>query len=139
MSNERTLSIIKPDGVSRGLIGKIIDIFESNSIAIRAAKMKTLTKKEAEGFYFSHSSKPFFGELVSYMCSGPVLLLVLEGNGVVEKNRKLMGATDPKKAETNTIRSAYGISLEKNTVHGSDSLTSSRYEISWFFPESEIF
>ncbi len=130
---ERTFSIIKPNSVKKNQIGRIITMMEEAGLKIVHAKMKTLTKPEAEGFYAEHKERPFFGSLVSFMTSGPVLLMVLEGDGAVEKYRKLMGATDPAKAAPQTIRKVFADSLEANSVHGSDSPTSAAREITYFF------
>ena len=135
---EQTLSIIKPNGVKKNAIGKIIDRFETQGLKISAAKLMNLSKTKAEGFYAEHKERPFFGELVSFMTSGPVLVMVLSGDGAVDKNRKIMGATDPKKADAGTIRKDFGDSMGENTVHGSDSVTSAKREIAFFFEPSEI-
>jgi len=139
MSLERTLSIIKPDGVKRHLVGKLIARFESEGLSVAACKMKQLSRHEAEGFYAVHKERPFFGELVDFMCSGPVLLMVLEGENAILKNREIMGATNPKDAKEGTIRKLYSLSIGENTVHGSDSPETAKTEIAWFFPENEIF
>lgn len=138
MAIERTLSIIKPDGVARNLIGKIIAMFEEQGLRIVASRMQILSKHEAEGFYAVHRERPFFGELTSYMQSGPVLLMVLEGEGAIVKNRIIMGATNPKDAEAGTIRKLYGKSIGENTVHGSDAKETADFEIGWFFPKSQV-
>ena len=130
---EQTLSIIKPDGVERNLIGKIISKFEENGLTIKRMEMKHLTKKEAEGFYDIHRGKPFYDNLVAFMSSSPVVVMVLEGEDAVAKNRKIMGATDPAKAEEGTLRRMYAKSIDKNTVHGSDSLENAKKEIAYFF------
>jgi nucleoside-diphosphate kinase len=130
---ERTLSIIKPNAVKANRIGKIITMMEEAGLKVVAAKMKTLTKAEAEGFYAEHRERPFFGSLVGFMTSGPVLLMTLEGQGAVEKYRALMGATDPAKAAPGTIRKVFGESLEANSVHGSDSPASAQREVEYFF------
>ncbi|MBK9293616.1 MAG: nucleoside-diphosphate kinase [Oligoflexia bacterium] len=135
---EQTLSIIKPNGVKKNLIGKIVDKFETNNLKIAAAKLVRLSKAQAEGFYAEHKERPFFGELVSFMTSGPVMIMVLQGDGAVDKNRKIMGATDPKKAEAGTIRALWGDSMGENTVHGSDSPTSAKREIAYFFEANEL-
>jgi nucleoside-diphosphate kinase len=135
---EQTLSIIKPNGVKKNVIGKIIDRFESQGLKVTAAKLAKLDRAKAEGFYAEHKERPFFGELVSFMTSGPVLLMVLTGEGAVDKNRKIMGATDPKKADAGTIRKDFGDSVGENTVHGSDSPTSAKREIAYFFEPNEI-
>ena len=131
---ERTFSIIKPDAVSRHLIGEIITTFEKEGIKVVAMQMKKLTENEAQNFYLEHKERPFYTSLVKYMTSGPVVLMVLEAHGVIEHNRKIMGATDPAKAAPGTIRKKYGESVERNSVHGSDSSTSAQREIKFFFP-----
>ena len=138
MQKERTLSIIKPDGVKRNLIGPIISRFEKEGLQVVAAKMKKLSRHEAEGFYAVHRDRPFFGELVDYMCSGFVLLMALEGDNAVARNREIMGATNPADAQEGTLRKLYGESLQCNTVHGSDSVENGQKEISWFFCQSEL-
>jgi len=135
---EQTLSIIKPDAVAKGVIGKILDRFESNGLRIAALKKKQLTKEEAEGFYAVHKDRPFFGELVEFMISGPVVISVLEGENAVAKNRELMGATNPKEAEPGTIRADFAESIDANAVHGSDSLENAKIEIDFFFTKEEI-
>ncbi len=135
---EQTLSIIKPNGVKKNVMGKIIDRFESQGLKIAAAKLDKLDKSKAEGFYAEHRERSFFGELVEFMTSGPVLIMVLQGEGAIDKNRKIMGATDPKKADANTIRKDFGDSMGENTVHGSDSPTSAKREIAYFFESNEI-
>jgi nucleoside-diphosphate kinase len=134
---ERTFGIIKPNAVKKGVMGKIINLIEEDGFKFVTAKMKTLTKPEAEGFYAEHKDRPFFGSLVSFMTTGPVLLFVLESNDAVAKWRKLMGATDPAKAAPATIRALYADSLEANSVHGSDSSESAAREIAYFF-KSEL-
>jgi nucleoside-diphosphate kinase len=136
---EKTLSIIKPDGVSKNLIGEVIKTFESQGIRIAATKMKLLSRKEAEGFYYVHKERPFFGELVEFMMSGPVVLMVLEGDDVIRRNREIMGATDPAEAAPGTIRAKWADSKQNNIVHGSDSPESAAFEISYFFSGIEIF
>ncbi len=138
MAIERTLSIIKPDGVEKGIIGRVISRFETAGLKPVAAKMKLLSRTEAEGFYAVHKARPFFGDLVKFMTSGPVLLMVLEGEGAVSKNRDIMGATDPKKAAEGTIRKDFATDIEKNTVHGSDSVENAKVEVAYFFPDIEI-
>ncbi len=135
---ERTLSIIKPDGVQKGLIGQVIATFESAGIRIAAIKMKKLTRAQAEGFYYVHKNAPFFADLVTFMISGPVVLMVLEGENVIERNRELMGATDPANAAAGTIRAKWADSKQNNIVHGSDSPESAAFEVSYFFSETEI-
>ena len=132
---EKTLSIIKPDAVERNLIGQIVSIFEKNSLIIHSIKKIILSKKMAEDFYFVHKERPFFNDLCTYMSSGPVVVIVLEGNNSVVKNREIMGATNPKDAAKGTIRNLYGISLDKNSVHGSDSKENAKIEIDFFFKE----
>lgn len=138
MAKERTLSIIKPDGVARNLIGKIISMFEEKGLQVVASRMEILSKHQAEGFYAVHKARPFFGELTEYMSSGPVLLMVLEGDDAIKKNRTIMGATNPKDADAGTIRAVFGKSLGENTVHGSDAPDTAQFEINWFFPSSDV-
>ncbi|WP_200762592.1 nucleoside-diphosphate kinase [Nitrosophilus alvini] len=135
---ERTLSIIKPDAVNKGVIGKIIDRFETNGLRIAAMKKIALTKEDAAKFYEVHKERPFFNDLVEYMTSGPVVVMVLEGENAVAKNRELMGATNPKEAAPGTIRADFAESIEANAVHGSDSLENAQKEIRFFFAEREI-
>jgi nucleoside-diphosphate kinase len=135
---ERTLSIIKPDGVSKGLIGEVIKIFASSGFRIAAMKMKLLSRKEAEGFYYVHKERPFFGELVEFMISGPIVIMVLEGKEVIKRNREIMGATDPAEAAEGTIRARWADSKQNNIVHGSDSEESAKFEIGYFFSGIEI-
>jgi len=135
---ERTLSIIKPDAVAKNVIGKIIDRFESNGLRIAAAKKIKLTKEDAAKFYEVHKERPFFNDLCEYMSSGPVVVMVLEGENAVAKNRDLMGATNPKEAAPGTIRADFAESIEANAVHGSDSLENAKKEIAFFFSEREI-
>jgi nucleoside-diphosphate kinase len=132
---EKTLSIIKPDAVERNLIGEIISIFEKNSLKIYSIKKIHLTKKMAESFYFVHKERPFFNDLCSYISSSPVVVMVLEGKDAILKNREIMGATNPKDAIKGTIRNLYGISLDQNSVHGSDSQENAKIEIDFFFEE----
>jgi len=138
MAIERTLSIIKPDGVEKGFIGRVISRFESQGLKPISLKMKLLSRAEAEGFYAVHKARPFFGDLVKFMTGGPVILMVLEGEAAVAKNREIMGATDPKKAAEGTIRKDLATDIEKNTVHGSDSVENAKVEVSYFFPDIEI-
>ncbi len=138
MAIERTLSIIKPDGVEKGIIGRVVSRFETAGLKPVAMKMKLLSKTEAEGFYAVHKARPFFNDLVKFMTSGPVVLMVLEGEGAVAKNRDVMGATDPKKAAEGTLRKDFATDIEKNTVHGSDSPENAKIEVSYFFPEIEV-
>ena len=134
MSNiEKTLSIIKPDAVERNLVGKIKDIFLKNKLNILDTKKIHITKDEASEFYKVHQSKPFYNDLCTYLSSGPIVVMVLEGENAVATYRKIMGATNPKDAEENTIRKLYGISIDKNSVHGSDSVANAKKEIEFFF------
>ena len=135
MSKQRTLSIIKPDATARNLVGKILSHFEAAGLSIVAAKMMTLTPEQAGQFYIVHKDRPFYGELIDYMCSGRVLVSVLEGDDAVNLNRKLMGATDPRKADPDTIRALYAESIAANAVHGSDSAENAAIEVKLFFPE----
>lgn len=138
MAIERTISIVKPDAVAKNVIGKIYDRFESNGLKIVAAKMKHLSREEAEGFYAVHKERPFFGELVEFMTSGPVMIQVLEGENAVAKNREIMGATNPANADEGTIRKDFADSVGENAVHGSDSLENAEIEIAYFFAPNEI-
>ncbi|BEJ78207.1 nucleoside-diphosphate kinase [Campylobacter jejuni] len=135
---EKTLSIIKPDAVKKGVIGKILDRFESNGLRIAAIKKVQLSKEQAENFYAVHKERPFFKDLVEFMISGPVVVSVLEGEGAVLKNRDLMGATNPKEAKAGTIRADFAESIDANAVHGSDSLENAKIEIDFFFKPNEI-
>lgn len=139
MAIERTLSIIKPDAVAKNVIGKIYSRFESNGLKIIAARMVHLSRREAEGFYAVHRERPFFKHLVEFMISGPVLVQVLEGEEAIAKNRDLMGATDPKKAASGTIRADFAESIDANAVHGSDGADTAAVEIAYFFPVLEVF
>ena len=130
---EQTLSILKPDAVKKGVIGKIVDRFESNGLRVAAMKKLQLSQAEAGNFYIVHKDRPFYGELIEFMTSGPVVAMVLEGENAVAKNRELMGATDPKKAEKGTIRADFAESIDANAVHGSDSLENAKVEIAFFF------
>ena len=130
---EQTLSIIKPDAVERNLIEKIKDIFLKNRLNIKDSKKIHITKDEAAEFYKVHQSKPFYNDLCAYLSSGPIMVMILEGEDAVKVNRKIMGATNPKDAEENTIRKLYGISIDKNSVHGSDSINNAKKEIDFFF------
>ena len=132
-SSERTLSIIKPDAVERELETKIKKIFLDNKLNIVDSKKIQISKEEAEEFYKVHQTKPFYEKLCSYLSSGPIIVIILDGENAIQKNRDLMGATDPKKAKDNTIRKLYGISIDKNSVHGSDSLENAKAEIDFFF------
>ena len=138
MAIERTISIIKPDAVAKDVVGQIYSRFENNGLRIVAAKMKHLSTKEAQDFYAVHKARPFFGDLVAFMTSGPVMIQVLEGENAVAKNRVLMGATNPKEAAAGTIRADFADSIENNAVHGSDSLENAAIEIAYFFSQSEI-
>lgn len=135
---ERTLSIIKPDGVQRNLVGNIVGRFESAGLRIVGMKRLSLSKKEAEAFYAVHKERPFFDSLTSYMSSGPVVVMVLEGPNVIQRNREIMGATNPAQAAEGTIRKDYGLDVEKNTVHGSDAPETAAKEIAFFFSELEL-
>ncbi|BEK06680.1 nucleoside-diphosphate kinase [Campylobacter jejuni] len=135
---EKTLSIIKPDAVKKGVIGKILDRFESNGLRIAAMKKVQLSKEQAENFYAVHKERPFFKDLVEFMISGPVVVSVLEGEGAVLKNRDLMGVTNPKEAKAGTIRADFAESIDANAVHGSDSLENAKIEIDFFFKPNEI-
>lgn len=130
---ERTFAMVKPNATKKNLVGKIISMAEEEGLKLVEARMTTLTKPLAEGFYAEHKERPFFGSLVTFMTSGPVMLMVFEGPGAVEKWRKIMGATDPAKAAPNTIRKLYADSVEANSAHGSDSTTSAAREIAYFF------
>ncbi|MFP2926029.1 nucleoside-diphosphate kinase [Pyxidicoccus sp. 3LG] len=138
MAIERTLSIIKPDGLEKGVIGKIISRFEEKGLKPVAIRLQQLSQKEAEGFYAVHKARPFFKDLVQFMISGPVVLMVLEGENAVLGNRDIMGATNPAQAAAGTIRKDFATSIDKNTVHGSDSLENAKIEIAYFFRETEI-
>ena len=134
MSNtEQTLSIIKPDAVERNLVDDIKKIFEKNSLKIKDSKKLHISREEAAEFYNVHQSKPFYDELCSYLSSGPIVAMILEGENAIFENRRLMGATNPKDAKENTIRKLYGISIDKNSVHGSDSIENAKIEINFFF------
>ncbi len=136
---ERTFSIIKPDAVKRNLIGEILSRLEQNGLKVVASKMVFLTRGEAEGFYAEHEGKPFYETLVNNMTAGPIIVQVLEGEDAIAKNRQVMGATDPEKADAGTIRKEFAVSMQQNSVHGSDSPESAAREISYFFSEIEIF
>ena len=135
---ERTFSIIKPDAVSRNLIGQITQRFEDNGLRIVASKMKRLTKEEAENFYAEHKGREFYEPLVAYMTSAPIIVQVLEGEDAIAKNRQIMGATDPAKAEAGTIRADFALSVRENSAHGSDSPESAAREIAFFFNDDEL-
>ena len=135
---EQTLAIIKPDAVERNLVGEILKRIEGAGLKIAALKMIRLSKEEAQGFYYVHRERPFFDSLTDFMSSGPIVVAVLQGEGAIQKWRDLMGATDPAKAQEGTIRKAFGLNVEKNSVHGSDSPESAAYEISYFFSQLEV-
>ena len=135
---ERTFAIIKPDAVERNLIGKILERIESNGFKIAGMKKTQLSHKEAKGFYYVHKERPFFNSLTEFMCSGPVVLLVLEKENAITAWRDLMGATNPEDAKEGTIRKDFALSIEKNSTHGSDSAENAAYELSYFFSETEI-
>jgi nucleoside-diphosphate kinase len=136
---ERTLSIIKPDAVAKNVIGKIYSRFEASGLRIVAAQMRWLSRAEAEGFYAVHRQRPFFGALVEFMTSGPVMIQVLEGENAIARNRDLMGATDPKKAAAGTIRADFATSIDANAVHGSDGTDTAKAEVAYFFPELAVY
>lgn len=138
MAIEQTFSIIKPNAVKKNVLGNIIEQFESNGLKIAAAKLTLISKSKCEEFYAEHKARPFFGELVTFMTSGPVLLMVLSGENAVIKNREIMGATDPKKAAVGTVRAKFGDNMGENAVHGSDSPASAAREIALFFERSEL-
>ena len=135
---QRTLSIVKPDGVNKNLVGEVIKRFESAGLRVAALKMVHLTKKQAEGFYAVHRQRPFFDSLTTFMCSGPIVPMVLEGNNAIKKVRDIMGATNPKDAAAGTIRKDFADSIESNIVHGSDGLDTAAFEIGYFFNATEI-
>ena len=139
MAVERTLSIIKPDAIKKNAIGQILARFEAAGLKVVAARMKHLSRAEAEGFYAVHRERPFFKDLVEFMISGPVLVQVLEGENAIAKNRELMGATDPRKAEKGTIRADFADSIDANAVHGSDSAENARTEVEYFFKPNQVF
>src|SRR5215212_7737370 len=139
MAVERTLSIIKPDAVAKNVIGAIYSRFENAGLKIIAARMAHLSRAEAEAFYAVHKSRPFFNDLVTFMMSGPVMIQVLEGEDAIAKNRQLMGATDPKKADKGTIRADFADSIDANAVHGSDGVATAAAEIAFFFPAMNIY
>ena len=130
---EKTLSIIKPDAVERNLENKIKEYFEKNNLKVLKSKKIKISKEEASEFYKVHQTKPFYSELCDYLSSGPIIVMILEGENAISQNRELMGATDPKNAEDGTIRKMYGISIDKNSVHGSDSAENAKTEINFFF------
>lgn len=139
MNKEQTLSIIKPDAILKNHIGEILNIFEQEGLRIVAAKMIQMNVEQAKGFYHVHEKQPFFQDLIKFMTSGPSLILVLSGPNAIQKNREIMGATNPAQAGSHTIRARYGDNIERNAVHGSDSPETAKFEISYFFKESEIF
>jgi nucleoside-diphosphate kinase len=138
MASERTLSIIKPDATKRNLTGKIVALFEDKGLRVVASKRIRLSQAEAEGFYAVHKARPFFGELVETMTSGPVVVQVLEGEGAILKNREIMGATNPANAAEGTVRKLYALSMGENSVHGSDAVETAKQEIAYFFSDIEI-
>ena len=138
MTVERTFSIIKPNAVTDNNIGNIISRFEKEGLRIAAMKMVHLSKEKAEGFYIEHKERPFFGSLIGFMTSAPVMLMVLEGENAVDRNREIMGATNPAEADEGTLRKLYAKSIEANAVHGSDSLTSAEREVNYFFDKNEV-
>lgn len=138
MTKERTLSIIKPDAVGKNHIGDIISRFEKAGLKVVAARMISLSQKQAEGFYAVHKERPFFKDLVSFMITGPVLVMALEGDNAIAKNREIMGATDPKKANPGTIRADFASSIDENAVHGSDAVETANNEIAYFFKPEEL-
>jgi nucleoside-diphosphate kinase len=139
MALERTLSIIKPDAVKKNVIGQILARFERAGLRVVAARMTHLSRAQAEGFYAVHRERPFFRDLVEFMISGPVLVQVLEGENAIARNRELMGATDPKKADKGSIRADFAASIDANAVHGSDSAENARMEVAYFFPACEVY
>ena len=138
MSIEQTFSIIKPNAMKKNCLGDIVSMFEANGLKIAAAKIQIISKSKCEEFYGEHKARPFFGELVSFMTSGPVMLMCLQGENAVAKNREIMGATDPKKAAPETIRFKFGDNVGENAAHGSDSLASAQRELALFFEKQEI-
>ena len=136
---ERTLSIVKPDGIQKHLIGEVIKRFEDHGLRVIGLKMISMNKKEAEGFYAVHRGKPFFESLTTFMSSGPSVVMVLEGEGAISKTRELMGATDPKQAKEGTLRRQFASDIEKNVVHGSDASETAAFEIKYFFNSLEVF
>ena len=139
MAVQRTFSIIKPDAVAKNVVGQIVSRFESHGLKVVASRMKHLSRGEAEGFYSVHRERPFFKDLVEFMISGPVVLQVLEGENAIAKNRELMGATDPKKADPGTIRADFASSIDANAVHGSDAPETAAIEIAYFFPACDVY
>jgi nucleoside-diphosphate kinase len=139
MAVERTLSIIKPDAVAKNVIGEIYARFEKAGLKVIASRMTRLSQADAEGFYAVHRGRPFFNDLVKFMISGPVMIQVLEGENAIQKNRDLMGATDPKKAAAGTIRADFADSIDANAVHGSDGAETAREEVAYFFPQHQVY
>ena len=139
MATERTLSIIKPDAVAKNVVGQILARFEAAGLKVIAARMQHLSQREAEAFYAVHKERPFFKDLVDFMISGPVMIQALEGEGAIAKNRELMGATDPKKADKGTIRADFADSIDANAVHGSDAAETAAVEVAFFFPGLAIY
>ena len=139
MAVQRTFSIIKPDAVAKNVVGQIVSRFEASGLKVIASRMKHLSRVEAEGFYGVHRERPFFKDLVEFMISGPVVLQVLEGENAIAKNRELMGATDPKKADPGTIRADFAESIDANAVHGSDAPETAAIEIAYFFPACDVY
>ena len=139
MARQRTLSIIKPDAVAKNVVGQILTRFENAGLTVIACRMTQLSRAEAEGFYAVHKARPFFKDLVDFMVSGPVMIQVLEGEGAIQKNRDLMGATDPKKADAGTIRADFADSIDANAVHGSDAPDTAATEIGYFFPALHLY
>ena len=139
MAVERTLSIVKPDAVAKNVVGQIYSRFENKGLKIVAARMMHLSRTEAEGFYAVHRQRPFFNDLVNFMISGPVMVQVLEGEGAIQKNRDLMGATDPRKALKGTIRADFADSIDANAVHGSDAAETAKVEVGFFFPGMNVY
>src|ERR1043165_9750968 len=139
MAVERTLSIVKPDAVGKNVVGEIYTRFERAGLKVIAARMMQLSRADAEGFYAVHRARPFFKDLVEFMTSGPVMVQVLQGEDAIQKNRDLMGATDPKKADKGTIRADFAQSIDANAVHGSDSAENARTEVAYFFPAAEVY
>ena len=139
MAVEQTLSIIKPDAVAKNVVGEIYSRFEKAGLKVVAAKMARLSRSDAEGFYAVHKGRPFFNDLVEFMISGPVMIQVLEGENAIQKNRDLMGATDPKKAAAGTIRADFAQSIDANAVHGSDAPETAQVEVAYFFPQHQVY
>ncbi len=138
MAIERTFGIVKPDAVAKGAVGGVIDMIEKGGLKVIALRMTQLSQKQAEGFYAVHKARPFFGALVSFMTSGPCVLMALEGENAITRYRELMGPTDSKKAPEGTIRQKYGTDIERNAVHGSDAPETAKFELGWFFPGHDL-